>query len=93
MEVYRELVAAIESFDQWDQPWEFYMSVSSQLGNTARAELERIWATATETASWSICRDLAHGCSLADARLSSNYPWLPATARQQLVKGASYLWR
>jgi hypothetical protein len=95
MELHSKLVAAIENFDCWDRPWEFYtlVSSSSSLNAVARAELERIWATATETGGWSTCKDLTHGCSLADNRLSISYPWLSAEARRQLVNGAAYQWR
>jgi len=78
MEVQRKIVEAIESFDNWEHPWEFYKTVSSSssLDAAAREELERIWATAAETADWSTCKDLSHGCALANARLSASYPWL-----------------
>ena len=93
MAMHRKLAAAIESFNRWDRPWEFYTSVSSSVDPDARGNLEHIWATAAETAGWSTCKDLAHGCLLADARLSVSYPWLSAKARQQLVNGAAYQWR
>lgn len=93
MDLRRELVAAVESFDDWGRPWEFYVSVSALLSNDAREELARIWATATERAIWSACEDLAQGCSLAEGRLSLDYPWLSAGARRQLVNGAAYQWR
>jgi hypothetical protein len=92
MEVHRELVAAIESFDGWARPSEFYPSVSSLLAPSARAEFAQVWATSIDAAGWSTCTDLAHGCSLADGRLSVSYPWLSAEARKQLVNGAAYLW-
>ena len=95
MEIHRELVTAIESFDRWERPWEFFKAVSSSpsLDAIARGELERIWATACETEGWSTCKDLSHGCSLAEARLLAGYPWLTAKARRQLVNGAAYQWR
>ena len=93
MEMHRELVAAIEDFDTWDRPWEFYASVSSLLRPDARSELERIWATATDSAGWSTCEDLAQGCLLAEVRLTQSFPWLSAKARKQLGNGASYQWR
>jgi hypothetical protein len=93
MEVHREVVAAIEKFDAWDRPWEFYASVSSLLGPGARSELERIWATATDSAGWSTCEDLAQGCSLTEIRLAQNFPWLSAKSRKQLGNGAAYQWR
>ena len=91
--MHREIAVAIESFDHWNRPWEFYSSVSELLGPVERAELERVWATAADAAGWSTCKDLAHGSALADARLSVSYPWLSAKARQQLVNGAAYQWR
>jgi hypothetical protein len=93
MEMHRELATAIESFDHWGHPWEFYSSVSALLSPVARGELERVWATATDTAGWSTCKDLAHGSTLANTRLSVSYPWLSTKARQQLVNGAAYQWR
>lgn len=93
MEVHCKLVAAIEGFSHWDRPWDFFTHVSSLLAPDARGELERIWATANEAAGWTVGNDLAHGCSLADARLSVNYPWLSTQARRQLVNGAAYQWR
>jgi hypothetical protein len=93
MEMHRELVAAIEGFGAWDRPWEFYASVSSLLRPDARSELERIWATATDSAAWSTCEDLVQGCALAEIRLTESFPWLSAKARKQLGNGASYQWR
>ena len=91
--MHREIVVAIERFDHWDRPWELYASVSELLSPVERAELECVWATATDVAGWSTCKDLAHGSTLADSRLSVSYPWLSAEARQQLVNGAAYHWR
>jgi len=93
MEVHRQLVAAIENFDAWDRPWEFYASVSSLLRPDARSELEQIWAIATDSVGWSTCEDLAQGCSLAEVRLANGFPWLSAKARKQLGNGAAYQWR
>ena len=95
MEMQRKIVEAIESFDRWEHPWEFYkaVSISSSLDAVAREELKRIWATAGETAGWSTCKDLSHGCALANARLSASYPCLSAKAKRQLVNGAAYQWR
>jgi hypothetical protein len=93
MEMQRELAAAIEEFDAWDRPWEFYASVSSSLRPAARPELERIWATAIDSVGWSTCEDLAQGSSLAETRLSQSFPWLSAKARKQLASGAAYQWR
>jgi hypothetical protein len=93
MDSHRELIAAIESFDHWGRPWEFYPSVSSVLSSGAREDLARIWAAATEATIWSSCEDLAHGSSVAEARLSLDYPWLSVGARRQLVNGAAYQWR
>jgi hypothetical protein len=95
MDLHRKLVSAIEAFDRWEQPWEFYPSVSFAISIDIEEseEFQRVWATATEDSSWSACEDLAHGCLLADARLSSTFPWLSVAARRQLVNGASYQWR
>jgi hypothetical protein len=92
MDVRRELMAAIESFDDWARPSTFHSSVSSLLDVAARGELERVWATSIDPAAWSTCNDLAHGCSLAHGRLASAYPWLSAKARDQLINGAAYAW-
>jgi hypothetical protein len=93
METHCKIVAAIESYNSWERPWEFFPSVLSSLELDARKEMEHVWATAGEAAIWSTCKDLAHGCSLADAHLSENYPWLSVKARQQLVNGVAYQWQ
>lgn len=93
METHHKIAAAIESFDCWNRPWEFYASISSLVDPAMLGELAHIWATAADDASWRTCKDLAHGCSLTDARLSVCYPWLSAKARRQLVNAASYQWR
>lgn len=93
MDLRRELIEAVESFDDWGRPWEFYASVSSLLSNDACEELAHIWAAAMEATIWSACDDLAQGCSLAEGRLSLSYPWLSVGARRQLVNGAAYQWR
>lgn len=91
---YRKLVSAIEAFDRWEQPWEFYESVSSapSLDANDLEKLRRAWGTAIERGGWLASKDFADGCSLADARLASGFPWLSSKARRQLVNGASYQW-
>ena len=93
MNVHGSIVAAIESFNRWEHPWEFYSSVISLVGTDAREELERIWEVAADSAAWSMCRDLGHGCVLADTRLSEAFPWLSPSARRRLVNAAAYQWR
>lgn len=90
-----KIVLAIEGFDRWDQPWEFYASVYSapKLDADDFSELQQLWAAATDSSIWLACQDLAQGCALADTRLSSSYPWLSAKARQHLVNAAAYQWR
>lgn len=93
METHLTINTAIESFDDWERPWAFFTQVSSLLAPDVRREFERTWATATEAAVWSTCKDPLHGCALANERLSVSYPWLSGKARRQLVSGAAYQWR
>lgn len=95
MDMHRKLVSAIEAFDRWDQPWLFYESVSAtpSLDANDRERLQRIWGTAIEAEDWLESGGIADGCSLADARLASRFPWLSTRARRQLVNGASYQWQ
>jgi hypothetical protein len=92
--LHRKLVSAIEAFDRWERPWEFYESVSSatSLDVDDREKLKRIWEVAIESGGWLASTDFVDGCSLVDDRLSSGFPWLSAKARRQLVNGASYQW-
>jgi hypothetical protein len=94
MKSYRKLISAIEAFDRWEQPWEFYESISSapSLDTNDLEQLRCAWGTAIEREGWLASKDFADGCSLADARLASGFPWLSNRARQQLVNGASYQW-
>lgn len=94
MDLHRKLVSAIEAFDRWEQPWEFYESVSSapSLDANDLEQLKRVWGTAIERECWLASKDFADGCSLVDTRLASGFPWLSNKARRQLVKGASYQW-
>lgn len=94
MDLHSKLVSAIEAFDRWEQPWEFYDSVSSapSLDANDLEKLKRVWGTAIESGGWLASKDFADGCSLVDARLPSGFPWLSNKARRQLVNGASYQW-
>ncbi|WP_223437507.1 MULTISPECIES: hypothetical protein [unclassified Pseudomonas] len=95
MDLHSKLVSAIEAFDCWEQPWEFYEFVSStpSLDANNLEELKRVWGTAIESGGWLASKDFADGCSFVDARLASGFPWLSNKARRQLVNGASYQWR
>jgi len=72
----------------------FYESISSapSLDTNDLEQLRRAWGTAIEREGWLASKDFADGCSLADARLASGFPWLSNKARQQLVNAASYQW-
>lgn len=95
MERYRTLVLEIEKFESWEQPWRFYevFSTSPSLDADAREMLYTIWLAAIENPSWRMSNDLEASCSLADARLKSDFPWLSEQARRQLVNAVSYQWR
>jgi hypothetical protein len=93
MYIHRKINSAIESFDNWRCPWLFFSSVSALLESSALDELKRIWKIALQEDEYLSWSNLEHGCSVSDASLSTNYPWLSPEARRQLVRGASFQWR
>jgi hypothetical protein len=89
------VVKAVESFDSWRTPWEFYASVSAvpTLDDADRHWLERIWTAACDRTIWLSADSLAAGAAAAETILDERFPWLSALACRQLARAASYQWR
>ncbi|MCD7099012.1 hypothetical protein [Stenotrophomonas sp. MMGLT7] len=86
---------AIESFDSWGTPWQFFASVSAfpALGDDDHQLLETAWASACNRNIWLSMDNLASGVAAAEAALSERFPWLSSLACQQLARAAAYQWR
>ena len=86
---------AIESFDAWGTPWEFFASVSAfpALEDDDRQLLDEAWASVCNRNIWLSVDNLTSGVAAAEASLSESFPWLSPLACQQLARAAAYQWR
>ena len=89
------VVKAVESFDSWSTPWEFFASVCAfpALGDDDGQLLEQAWTSACDRSIWLSIDNLASGVAAAEATLSESFPWLSPLACQQLARAAAYQWR
>lgn len=89
-----DIIAAIEVFEAWGQPWTFLGNVMAwpTLAVADRAMIQQIWMEACDAHHWQ------HGNGAQDAAafsqaLQEHFPWLTERARSQLVRAASYEWK
>ena len=89
-----DIVAAIEAFEAWGQPWAFADNVTAWPALTVsdRATLQQIWIEASDARHWQHA-DNGQNAAAADLALQERFPWLPDRARAQLVRAASYEWK
>jgi hypothetical protein len=89
------VVQAIESFDSWSTPWEFYPNVLAfpALNDADRESLEQAWSAACDQNVWLSTDSLVAGVAATEAVLGERFPFLSTLARQQLARAASYQWR
>lgn len=85
------IIAAIEAFDAWAQPWTLLDDVMARptLTSADRELVQKVWQEAGDARHWS------HGDGARDTGLAlqKHFPWLTERARDQLVRAASYEWR
>jgi hypothetical protein len=95
MENTANVAKAIESFDLWGSPWEFFASVSAfpALGDDDRQLLEAAWASACNRNIWLSTDNLVSSATAVEASLSESFPWLSPLACRQLARAAAYQWR
>ena len=86
---------AIESFESWSKPSEFFERASAfpTLDDADRQLLEQVWESACDSNIWISAETLVAGSAVAENNLAQNFPWLSPLACQQLTRAASYQWR
>ena len=90
-----KLVEAIERFNSWGTPWEFFRSVAADptLNEAERIQLNEIWTVTCDSSVWLAAANLSAGVNTTVSALAGRFPWLSTLACQQLARGASYDWR
>lgn len=85
---------ALESFDQWAQPWKYIDTVLAhqELQDAETQLINKIWAEATSPKFWTgpsmrACEELVRH------ELIGSYSWLSTNAIDSLVRAASYEWK
>ncbi|KJK03863.1 hypothetical protein UB44_05220 [Burkholderiaceae bacterium 26] len=89
-----EIIAAIETFEAWNQPWTFLEAVKAwpTLIAADRTTLQQIWIEACDARHWQHA-DNGQNAAAADLALQERFPWLPDHARAQFVRAASFEWK
>ena len=94
MEHTNRIVKAIERYDAWELPWQFFAAVSADpsLDEDDRRVLTDLWTAACEARLW-VSGTLEQGRANTEAALAEHFPWLSPAARRQLANAAAYQWR
>lgn len=89
-----DIIAAIEAFEAWSQPWTFQSSVLTwdALTVAGRVTAKEIWMEACDARHWQHGNG-AEDAAASDQALRERFPWLTERARAQLVRAASYEWK
>jgi len=89
-----DIIAAIEAFEAWSQPWTFMDNVMAWPTLTAadRAATQQIWMEACDARHWAQGNGVQDAAASAQA-LQERFPWLTESARAQLIRAASYEWK
>ena len=87
------LLAAIESFDDWNRPWTFYPTVIQLVSAADSERFETIWSAATSEGLWVTRDDLCKSAEEAEIFIAEKFTELSAKAVRQVVNGAAYQWR
>lgn len=90
--MHRDILAAVEAFDAWAQPWAFLRSVVSCQTLTAadRAMIHQVWREACDARHW---QTAASAEVVLGQALQERFPWLTERARVQFIRAAFYEWK
>jgi hypothetical protein len=88
------LQEAVQSFDQWHYPWQFFDHVKNQLAGNAEeiAIAETIHEEANRQDHW-MDADLVMGCKIAQNELRARFPDIDEHILALFVRAASYSYR
>ncbi|NVM79732.1 hypothetical protein FHW83_005573 [Duganella sp. SG902] len=90
----QQVSEALEQFSEWAMPWAYVRETLAAKGLTVQntALVEEVWQEANSSTHW-IQPSFETGVGVARAALKTRYSWLSEVAINNLVRGASYMWK
>lgn len=84
----------LEEFSGWSKPWTYIRETLATRGLSAPESrlVKEIWEEANASVHW-VESGFQSGQELVHCALKRKYPWLSDGAIQNLVRGASYMWK
>ncbi|MRW92018.1 hypothetical protein GJ699_18655 [Duganella sp. FT80W] len=90
----QQVSEALEQFSDWAMPWAYVRETLAAKGLTVKnaALVEEVWREANSSTHW-MQPSFESGTGLACAALKTKYSWLSELAINNVVRGASYMWK